>query len=113
MDTRVYASAFPRRDQEGEGEAGPASQRPGPRWPPRPAPPGTSAPAAPYRLRLSRGVASPLLLPEGLICHRVYAPQALCPFAIDDEELPFAVSKGGFQNQVNSNNKPLTEQAAP
>lgn len=66
----------------------PPGQAPHPRWGP--------PTAAPYRLRLPQGVPSSFLLPEGLVCDRVYAPQALCPLAIDHEELLFAGGKGNF-----------------
>lgn len=52
--------------------------------------PGSST----YRLCLLQVLAPPLLLPEGLIRRRLYAPQALRPFAVDHKELLFAVVKG-------------------
>lgn len=49
---------------------------------------------ATHQLGLPLVVPSPLLLLEGFIGTGIDAPQALCPLAIDHEELLFAVVKG-------------------
>lgn len=59
-------------------------------------PGGTHTGAAPHPLRLAQVVTSPLPFLKGLVCSRVYSPQALCPFSIDHKKLLFAVVRRNF-----------------
>lgn len=75
----------------GAGPEGTPRPREGTRAAPPPQPRRARG-AAPYRPRRPRELAPPLLLPEGLVCRRVDAPQALRPLPVDDGQLPPAAS---------------------